>query len=860
MGGDEGEHGLHVFGQAIAATGQQGMRARRGEYGEASARRQADPDFGVSATCLEQALDIFDQGRACDDAEAGLAQRMDACRVEAGAERPEQAVSVERGKHLAFGGAIGVAEAQAQHEAVELRIGQRIGAGEIERVLGGDDEERGGQQVAVAVDRHLALGHRLEQGTLCLRRRAVDFIGEQELGEQRSRMEFERARFALVDADPDNVRRQQVARELDTLEAEAKGDGKCVGEGRLANSGQVLDQQVAAGEQADEGQADFVFLAEQDGVDLGDASRERIAQVGDQRRGFGFGDRGRVGHGRFRQRMMDAATDHERPVGSVAAASVPRRIDDAARWRIAFWCTFGVLGILKLWLAANLAPFVDEAFYWQESRRLAWSYSDVPALTAWLIAASEALLGHSTLAMRAPFLLLGAAVPLLMVAMVARLFDARAAWQAGLCTLAMPLAGTLGVLALPDVPLTFTAMLALGAFERATREDRLQSWVVLGVALAFAWLAHYRAAMLMLPGLAFLLLMPRGRIQWRRPGLWISLVIAAFGLVPLLAFNLEHDWNALGFQFVERHPWAFRATALMQPLEQALVVTPLLYVLLLLVLYGTVRRLRRGAPWDLFACAAAVPLLAWFLIGLFADDERFRVHWPLPAYLPLLALLPVVLREARPAAGTSGIRVATTVAVAGALAGGIVVLAWLFTASQPQLAAMLAGHKAFPGHFVGWDEAGAIARQRLAQEGADVVLVADNFKLAAELDFALGGDRPVYTLDSPLNAKHGRAAQLALWSRDEAALRALAGRRVLLVVEETGLRERERRAWLDSLCRRVAALEPVELLDLHDGRKRIAFHRGHVPAKTDAAGPCAYPSPGPLTESTRRPNAAGGTG
>jgi len=41
--------------------------------------------------------------------------------------------------------------------------------------------------------------------------------------------------------------------------------------------------------------------------------------------------------------------------------------------------------IIKVFLAANLAPFGDEAFYWQESRALAWSYTDVPPATALLI-------------------------------------------------------------------------------------------------------------------------------------------------------------------------------------------------------------------------------------------------------------------------------------------------------------------------------------------------------------------------------------------------------------------------------------------------------------------------------------------
>ena len=55
---------------------------------------------------------------------------------------------------------------------------------------------------------------------------------------------------------------------------------------------------------------------------------------------------------------------------------------------------FALSQLAKLWVAATLAPFGDEAFYWQESRHPAWGYSDLPPLTAWLIRLGEALAGH----------------------------------------------------------------------------------------------------------------------------------------------------------------------------------------------------------------------------------------------------------------------------------------------------------------------------------------------------------------------------------------------------------------------------------------------------------------------------------
>ncbi|HMB57769.1 MAG TPA: hypothetical protein VKM35_11240, partial [Arenimonas sp.] len=59
--------------------------------------------------------------------------------------------------------------------------------------------------------------------------------------------------------------------------------------------------------------------------------------------------------------------------------------------RVKFVALWAVLLALKIILAARLPLFVDEAFYAWESRRLAWAYSDLPGLTAWLIALGRGL-------------------------------------------------------------------------------------------------------------------------------------------------------------------------------------------------------------------------------------------------------------------------------------------------------------------------------------------------------------------------------------------------------------------------------------------------------------------------------------
>jgi 4-amino-4-deoxy-L-arabinose transferase-like glycosyltransferase len=445
-----------------------------------------------------------------------------------------------------------------------------------------------------------------------------------------------------------------------------------------------------------------------------------------------------------------------------------------------------------------------------------------------LIRLGESLAGHGNLGMRWPFLLLGSLLPWVLVAFGRRAFGARVGWQAGLLCLCLPLAGSLGVMAMPDVPLTVAGAVAMLALLKAMDENRWQDWLLLGVALAVCWMSHYRAAMFIVAGLLLLLLTPRGRMQWVRGGFWLAMLVAALGLIPLVISNWQLHGAGLNFQLVQRNPWRFHADTLVQPLEQAVTCTPLLYAALLWAAWRSWRR-RGDGPWDVIAWLSLTFIVVYFVAGLFADDQRFRVHWPLPGYLPLLAALPALLRE--PNVG----RAWRMEAVAGAGLAFLAIVAsliYLGLAACPTSARWLGAARAVPTSVIGWCESADIARAQLTKQPA--ILVADNFMMAAELDFQFDGKRSVYTLDSPLNVRYGRAPQVALWGTDEAALRRMhQGAPILLVVDEYALRERDRASWLGSLCMRVADLQALQRISLFDDRKSVAFYRGKVAASAN---------------------------
>ncbi len=126
----------------------------------------------------------------------------------------------------------------------------------------------------VAVDRDPPFLHRLQERALRLGGRAVDFVREQERGEDRPLDEGELVVLQVEDVRAGDVGRHEIGRELDAVELAAEHPGERPDEERLGHAGHALDQRMAAGENADERVIDHVFLADDDFADFGPGAGE----------------------------------------------------------------------------------------------------------------------------------------------------------------------------------------------------------------------------------------------------------------------------------------------------------------------------------------------------------------------------------------------------------------------------------------------------------------------------------------------------------------------------------------------------------------------------------------------------------
>lgn len=193
----------------------------------------------------------------------------------------------------------------------------------------------------------------------------------------------------------------------------------------------------------------------------------------------------------------------------------------------------------------------DEAYYWAWSRHLAFGYLDHPPMVAWLIAATS-WLGHSSLAVRLPFI-------------VCQALAALAVGRTALVLSANPLAGTAATIAFvlipqprsmlgearPDYPYELFWSLSLLLVARATQRPTLRDFILLGAAFGGAILSRSFGWAVVLGIMAYALA-PQHRVLWKK-GLRLSLAIAVALYVPFIMWNAAHGWINLAFTVLGRN-------------------------------------------------------------------------------------------------------------------------------------------------------------------------------------------------------------------------------------------------------------------------------------------------------------------
>ena len=311
------------------------------------------------------------------------------------------------------------------------------------------------------------------------------------------------------------------------------------------------------------------------------------------------------------------------------------------RWLLA--CL--LVTVFHLALSAYIPPSPDELYYWSWSQHLQWSYFDHPPMIAWLVALSTSIFGNNIVGIR----LVGIALTFAILLILGTVIRGR---QMRLVLLFTPTAMFASVITTPDVPLLFfwlTYIVWANSINQRFQDWNLDpvarvyhkmpvpwgQWAAGGAILGLGILSKYT----MFLAIPIILVLLSSNYRWRAwlSGFSLHLGIAAIFALPILIYNIQHDFLPLSFQWHHSVTGTgFSFSNLMWFFgEQSLLSSPLPILLLPWIL--THRSRFRNVPyWQTCLWFFALPFV---LFSIMASRARLEGNWALVSYLAFWPLV-----------------------------------------------------------------------------------------------------------------------------------------------------------------------------------------------------------------------------
>ena len=280
------------------------------------------------------------------------------------------------------------------------------------------------------------------------------------------------------------------------------------------------------------------------------------------------------------------------------------------------------------WLVINLVQSYgtellhDEAYYWVYSQFPDWGYFDHPPMIAILIKLGY-LLFPNELGVRLLMAVMNTATLWLVHQLLVKkddiLFYA--------LTASMGVLQIGGILAVPDIPLTFFTALFFWQYKRFLDKDNWLQGFLLGIVMAGMLYSKYHGVLIIL----FTLFS-----NWKlalNPRAWIAVFTGMLLFAPHLYWQYQHDFPSVSYHLKERNAPAYQfAFTLEYVAGQILLAGPLIGFLLLRSAnrYKTTDKLTRALQWSMWG------FYGFFLISTLKG--RVEANWTVPALIPVIIL------------------------------------------------------------------------------------------------------------------------------------------------------------------------------------------------------------------------------
>jgi 4-amino-4-deoxy-L-arabinose transferase-like glycosyltransferase len=301
--------------------------------------------------------------------------------------------------------------------------------------------------------------------------------------------------------------------------------------------------------------------------------------------------------------------------------------------------TVGFLGLyssLALFHAWSLPLSADEAHYALYGSFLEWSYFDHPPMVGWL--QSIALFFSSTeFSLRVIPIFLSGLSLFLLFHLAKKDFGEKVAYVTILLFISSPILQILPFGMIPETPLILAGLLNIWILKRIQIHggQQVKDWVLLGFILGVAGLSKYTGITLALSTFAVLLMQFKGQL-FSKAGLYLTGIIAAFCILPVLYWNMQNDWVSFIYQL---HHSAGKSeynliSALRMQVTQFAAFGPLIYVAGLIAIWK-LRASKEAKIWLIFA----LPILVLF--SILSAKGRSLPHW---TELGVIFMLPLIAK------------------------------------------------------------------------------------------------------------------------------------------------------------------------------------------------------------------------
>lgn len=306
-----------------------------------------------------------------------------------------------------------------------------------------------------------------------------------------------------------------------------------------------------------------------------------------------------------------------------------------------------VLTIVRACLADAIPLTDDEAYYRLWALGPALSYLDHPPMVGWWIAAGRAIAGDTELGVR----LMAVAASLLGAFAIWRtaslLFGSDVGVLAVSYAMVLPLLSVGAIIITPDTSSVLFQVLAVWSLAELHVSGRCNWWLAVGVFAGLGLLSKYTGLFFGATVVLWLLAIPA---NWRWLRCWQFYAggfIALLLFLPVIAWNVDHDWASFSKQFGRVVSGDTLSLKWQLELWGALVllVSPVLAWLAMQGIGWSIRgaALRGDRAMALLVFAVA-PILLYFVTHAF--HGRVQANWLAPIY-PFLAIAAALATKER---------------------------------------------------------------------------------------------------------------------------------------------------------------------------------------------------------------------